>query len=230
MGSKAGKSENQAGEEEVRNQEEGNGQAGDGGERIQLEAMGWLLNGENRNQVTILNHYIKANKIRKRKMSLMMTAAMVFLTISMMLGVYIFTRTVLCSDLTSGHQDLTKSLQSPGPINKDSAPVSISQDPVYSIQFPAPNNKDSAPRLQPTRWGKFLQKIYLQEQRTPLTEIKDLVGDQGAEKTLSQKPWMDLQPLPQDTTKDSEEPYSDQTPQETTLPTQLQDFQKGWLE
>ena len=146
----------------------------------------------------------------------------------MMLGVYIFTRTVLCSDITSGHQGLTKSLQSPGSNQQD--PVSISQDPVYSIQIPAPNNKDSAPRLQPTRWGKFLQRIYLQEQRTPLTEPKDLVGDHGAGKTLIQNPWMDPQPLPQDTTKDSEEPYSDQSPQETTLPTQSQNLQKGWLE
>ena len=90
----AGKDGNQ--EEEVRSQEEESEQAGDGGERIPLEAMGCLPTNESRTQKNILNHYIKTNRMRKRKMTLMMIATIVFLTISMGLGVYIFTRQVIC--------------------------------------------------------------------------------------------------------------------------------------
>ena len=213
----AGKDGNQ--EEEVRREEEESEQAGDGGERIPLEAMGCLPTNESRTQKNILNHYIKTNRMRKRKMTLMMIATIVFLTISMGLGVYIFTTQVICPN-SPGHQDLTN-----GPINKDSAPLSIS--PTYNTQFPRPINQDSTPRI--SRWGEFLQRRYLQEQKNPKAEDEDLGWDQMAEIPLSQKPWGDIQPLPLSTAKESEELHSEQTPPETT-PTQPKELLTGWWE
>ena len=111
-------------------------------------------------------------------------------------------------------------------------PVTRLQDPASRLQDPTSRLQDPAPRLQPTSWGQFLHRIYLQEHRAPPSEPQDLVGDNGAEDTPIQDPWMELQnlqPLSQDTLQDNKDPQSYPSPQEKTLTNHSKDLQGIWL-
>ena len=121
----------------------------DGGQRIEMETMGLIfpsvLNGGEGDQVTILRNYIKANNQRKRKVNCLLGIAVTFLTITMMLSVFIITKH-FCSD--------------------------INNDPGTRETMRRDQVAKTGPET-PTAWGKLLHHLYLKEQGFPSNKAQD---------------------------------------------------------
>ena len=118
----------------MKREEKESDKTGDVEEEIPLEALGGLATNDSRSQNRILQQYIARNRRRKRKVNVLVGATIVFLTISMGLGVYIFTTQVICPK-SPGHQDISIR---PSLSTRNSPSVPIS---------PANNNQDSNQRI-----------------------------------------------------------------------------------